>query len=46
MVKNVHKSTVCIFKQLQVLIQQELHFHVRYECVFHPSQTEAGQTLF
>lgn len=31
------KSTVLNFKQLRVLIQQELHFHARYDCVLHLS---------
>lgn len=31
------KSTVLNFKQLRVLIQQELHFHARYDRVLHPS---------
>lgn len=39
MIKNkyVQESTVLIFKQLRVMIQQELHFHVRYDRVSHPS---------
>lgn len=31
------ESTVLNFKQLRVLIQQELHFHARYDRVLHPS---------
>lgn len=31
------KSTILNFKQLRVLIQQELHFHARYDRVLHPS---------